>query len=314
MNVNSAVAAQFIAAQTVSVGQKRKTAIATGMDLFRIGTRTSMIPFPLTTTLAQFTCASLICRRGLCAFGYNNINSDLVLAMIKNHWDGTWATILGQFTVGAACCAIAFPPSIVPSIAIGLASGTIFSAASVPRPARIIVLCIADVVLILDKAFWVRRGLEDAKGVITDEDIRSASTWYQRIIQSVHRDIEACLSILSVFENTVIKSLFKPDLVEERLKEIIDKYRWRPKKESDDIKNCSRSSHCSISSVGNKILANSITISSSKSARISSPKPSSPSLQEFFISMDVAPRLPSLLIRGRSDALRSQPCGETKNQ
>lgn len=232
-NVNSLVAAKFVAAQTVSVSLKRQAAITTGMDLFRVGTRTSMIPFPLTTTVAQFTCASLICKRGLQAFGYDNVNSDLVWATIKNNWDGTLRSIGGQLTVGLACVAavIAFPPSIL----LGLASDTITSAATVTRQARVLVFCIADVVLILDKAFWVRRGLEDSQVVITDEDIRAASNWYRGKVQSVHAEIEGWLPVLSPTDNTVYKSLFKSDQVQGRLEKVIDKYRWKLNKNSSSV-------------------------------------------------------------------------------
>jgi len=185
-----------------------------------------MIPIPLTTTVAQFTCGSLICKRGLQAFGYDNVNRDLVWATVRNNWDGSLAALAGQVTVAAACIAtiLVFPPSII----LGLASDTIVSAATVTRQARVLVFCIVDVVLTLDKAFWVRAGLEGPNGMITDEDVRAASTWYSGKVRSVHDEIKKCLPILSHTDNTVYKSLFNADKVQGQLEQVIEKYRCKP--------------------------------------------------------------------------------------
>jgi len=225
-DVNERVSALIIAGQKRNVHVKRQSAIKTGMDLFRTGTRTSMIPIPLTTTVAQFTCGSLICKRGLQAFGYDNVNRDLVWATVRNNWDGSLAALAGQVTVAAACIAtiLVFPPSII----LGLASDTIVSAATVTRQARVLVFCIVDVVLTLDKAFWVRAGLEGPNGMITDEDVRAASTWYSGKVRSVHDEIKKCLPILSHTDNTVYKSLFNADKVQGQLEQVIEKYRCKP--------------------------------------------------------------------------------------
>lgn len=196
------------------------------MDLFRIGTRTSMIPIPLTTTIAQGRCGYLICERGLKSFGFDSINVDMVWACIKNNWEGSLAALAGQLTVGLACATavICFPPSIL----LYLASDTIVSASTVTRQARVLVFCIVDVVLILDRAFWRRAELEPRDGAITDEDVRTASTWYQGIVDGVHNKIKERLPVLSPSNNTVFKSLFKADEVQRELSEIIEEKRFRP--------------------------------------------------------------------------------------
>ena len=47
------------------------------------------------------------------------------------------------------------------SLLLAFASDTVVSATTVKHQARVLVFCTVEVVLILDKAFWVRRGLED---------------------------------------------------------------------------------------------------------------------------------------------------------
>ena len=199
------------------------------MDLFRIGTRTSMIPIPLTTTIAQGTCGYLICERGLKSFGLDNINVDMVWTCIKNNWEGSLAAFASQLTVGLACAAafLSFPPSLL----LFFASDIITSASTVTRQARVLVFCILDIVLILDRAFWRRAELEHRDGAITDEDVRTASTWYQGIVGGVHNRIKERLPVLSLTtNNTVFRSLFKPDEIQRELSKIIEENRFRPNK------------------------------------------------------------------------------------
>ena len=208
------------------------------MDLFRTGTRVSVIPIPLTTTIAQFTCASLICERALQAFGYDSVNRDMVWAITKNHVEGSLGASVSQFTVGMACAAalFVFPLSLPFAVAADIAT----SAATVTRQARVLVFSIADVILILDKAFWVRRGLEDSNGIITDEDLRAASDWYQGKVGEVHDNIKSWLPVLNPSaKNTVYRSLFHADKVKSQLEEVIEKYRFKPDDNSRNVWSCS---------------------------------------------------------------------------
>ena len=205
----------FVAAQVCNVDSKVEAAINEGMRLFKHGTRTSAVPLPFASLAAQGSVGYCICSRVTDAFGYVGINRDICFQAIEDSWTQNKASNIAQFASGVAAVMLfgAGPLGWMVDVAL--------TTLAVPKTARALLMCITDVILIMERAFWYE------SGVITNESIRRATTEYGAISENVHEDVKGIIKILSF-----VKS-FQTMKVKADLGVIIEKYRHRPENKGD---------------------------------------------------------------------------------
>lgn len=205
----------FVAAQICDIDSKVEVAINEGMRLFTYGTRASAIPLPIASIAAQGSIGYFICSYVTDAFGYTSINRDVCFKAIENSWMRNKASNIAQFASGVATSMLfAAGP-------LGWLVNFTLAASAVPKTARALLMCVADVILIMERAFWYETG------GITDESIRRSTIEYRAISDSVHQDVKEIVKIYSV-----IKS-FQTTQIKADLGVIIERYRHRPEKKED---------------------------------------------------------------------------------
>jgi hypothetical protein len=200
----------LVATQICDVDLKVDQAITEGLTIFIGGAIASSFPVPWMSVGTQVTAGWLICDRMLRAFGYSQINTDVVYRIIKTSWLSNVSSNAIQFITGVAITYLLGPAAWATQGAL--------AAFSVPKSARMMLMCITDVILILERAFWFQPG-----AIVTDESIRNATLEFERDkMGDVHKSVENSIRWYSL-----IKS-FRRSSIEADLKNIIEKHRYKP--------------------------------------------------------------------------------------
>jgi hypothetical protein len=200
----------LVATQTCDVDLKVDQAITEGLTIFIGGAVASSFPVPWMSVGTQATAGGLICNRMLQAFGYSQVNADVVFRIIKNSWLSNISSNAIQFITGVAITCLLGPAAWTTQGAL--------AAFSVPKSARMMLMCITDVILILERAFWFQPG-----AIVTDESIRNATLEFEKDkMGDVHKAVENSIRWYSL-----IKS-FRRASIEADLKRIIKEHRYKP--------------------------------------------------------------------------------------
>lgn len=218
----------FVAAQLCDVETKVSSAITEAMGLFKAATRTSAVPIPIVGVAAQVTCGSLIVKRMLIVFGYDYLNSDIVWQAVKDacfHNLGAVAVNMGAIVLGISA-ALKFSPALPVALLI---DGAI-AVTAIPRTARMILMFAADIILILERAFWYHTNDGHNDGLINDEDIRRAAIQHKKHIDAVHTRIIDAVPIHSFYQ--ILKS---PSSSEKLLKSVLQEFRFKQKGKGEGL-------------------------------------------------------------------------------
>lgn len=206
----------FVAAQVCNVDSKVEAAINEGMRLFKHGTRTSAVPLPFASIAAQASVGYFICSRLTDAFGYAGINRDICFKAIEDSWVHNKASNIAQFASGVTTAVfLATGP-------VGWITDVALTALAVPKTARALLMCIADVILIMERAFWYE------PGTITDEAIRRATIEYRTCAERVHQEVKESIKLFSF-----VKS-FQTMQIKADLGLIIERHRHRPERREEE--------------------------------------------------------------------------------
>lgn len=204
---NARVRLMFVATQTCNVDMKVEAAINEGIIIFRSGAFATSLPLPLMSVGTQATAGGLICHRFLKVFGYSQVNTDVLFQTIKNAWLGNLEANALQFVASLATSVLLGPVAWTTSAAL--------AAFSVPKTARMLLMCVADVILILERAFWYE------PGTVTGESIHNATLWYAGKMAAVHADVKNSIRWYSLIKSHQL-GLIKADL-----EVIIQKHRFK---------------------------------------------------------------------------------------
>jgi hypothetical protein len=205
----------FVAAQICNVDSKVEAAITEGIRLFKHGTRTSAVPLPLASIAAQASVGYFICSRLTDSFGYTGINRDVCFKAIEDSWMHNKASNLAQLAGGVATTLL------LATGPVGWLADVTITALAIPKTARALLMCITDVILIMERAFWYE------PGTITDESIRRATIEYGVISAKVHQEVKESIQLFSFVK------CFQTMQVKSDLGLIIEKYRHRPERKEE---------------------------------------------------------------------------------
>jgi hypothetical protein len=217
----------FVAAQHCNVDPKIVGSIQDAIWYAKIVTRTAAVPAAADASLvAKVTCGPLLAKAIMTRFGYDYYNADIAWRIFA---DCVWSDVPANAAYFGAWAALFGSVALFsPAMPVVLVLGTALPLANIPRTARMFLMCAADMILIMERAFWFHYnggGIDES--ILTDEDIRQAALYYSDLVQKVHDDIAAKLPLTSL-----IKCLWNTELMASTLQTTIDRYRFKPRRDS----------------------------------------------------------------------------------
>jgi hypothetical protein len=214
---NERIGQLLVAAQVCDVDAKVDTAITKALVWYKAGCRVTTVPLPGSGTVGNLTTSVLLCRTVMECFGFSHLQVRPVERIIRRIiWDNpealgvqTLAEVFFAVGVGYATTGV--------GIIIGMGFGVLGYFTSIPASARALIMCICDIVLVLERAFWMGRQQ------IHESDLTNAAYWFKNRRDAVHNEVKDLVPLT----RGVIKS-FQYSKIKVGIEEIVQRYRYRP--------------------------------------------------------------------------------------
>jgi hypothetical protein len=209
----------FIAAQICSIQPKIEASITNSLRLYAHAVRTTAVPIAFSGCAATTTVSAIICTDILKIFQCSTFNLDIAARAISNafvrNWEGNGLQIAGQVLTTVGMVTASTGVGLLPGAAIGVGAA-MTSALAIPQFGRLLLMCTVDVILIMERVFWLAEGKPEAK------DIETACSWYRenKVVQ-VQQDVKALLPAWGIW------SSYNYDKLKIGLAKIVNKHRFR---------------------------------------------------------------------------------------
>ncbi|KAH0280647.1 hypothetical protein KCU91_g861, partial [Aureobasidium melanogenum] len=210
----------FIGAQMADLQAKIDGTIEESLRLYKHAVRTAAVPIAFSGLAASTTVGAMIATNITKTFKFKSFSSNLAGQTIWNalvsNYESTGITMFGQ---GLAFCggwALAIPGMQPLGAAAALTGTLIVKASSIPQYGRLLLMCTVDVLLIMERVFWLH---EDN---ITASHIQDACEYYKKEkVDKVHTEVKEILPVWGVL------SAYNYTKLEKGLKKIVRKHRFK---------------------------------------------------------------------------------------
>lgn len=216
---NAQVRLICIAAQTCSIDIKIEASIKESVRLYKHGIRTVAVPGYLASIAGTSSVGGLISQHILDIFGFTGISLDLAIKIIGTALTGNKRLYAAEAAAAAANIGAAFAPTGLglPAAAIIFGGATMTSLMTVPSWGRMLLMTIVDVILIVERAYWL---CEDKQ--IEASSMEDACQYYSNHKQAtVHAEVKAILPTMNVF------AAFRYDTLEANIKTLVMRHRFK---------------------------------------------------------------------------------------
>ncbi|KAH0341667.1 hypothetical protein KCU83_g9590, partial [Aureobasidium melanogenum] len=210
----------FIGAQMADLQAKIDGTIEESLRLYKHAVRTAAVPIAFSGLAASTTVGAMIATNITKTFKFKSFSSNLAGQTIWNalvsNYESTGITMFGQ---GLAFCggwALAIPGMQPLGAAAALTGTLIVKASSIPQYGRLLLMCTVDVLLIMERVFWLH---EDN---ITASHIQDACEYYKKEkVDKVHTEVKEILPVWGVLR------AYNYTKLEKGLKKIVRKHRFK---------------------------------------------------------------------------------------
>jgi len=182
--------------------------------------RTAAVPIVFSGLVASTTVGALITTSITKKFNFGSFSPDIAGQTIYNalfaNYEATGVQIFAQAIGYGGACAIAIPGLQLAGAAIIITGTVITHAAAVPQYGRLLLMCTVDVLLIMERVFWMH------EKNITADHVEDACEYYKNNkVVEVHAAVKEILPVWGVF------GAFQYDKLREGLKDIIRVHRFK---------------------------------------------------------------------------------------
>jgi hypothetical protein len=203
-----------------SVQGKIDDAIKESLRLYGHAIRTAAVPIAFSGLAASTTVGALIATSITKKFNFGSFSSNLAGRTISNalfrNYEATGVQLFGQALAIGGGASLAIPGLQILGGVAAVTGTVIVKASAVPQYGRLLLMCTIDVLLIMERVFWMH---EDT---ITAEHIEDACEYYkQEKVDKVHAEVKKILPVWGVL------SAYKYDKLRVGLEDIIRVHRFK---------------------------------------------------------------------------------------
>jgi hypothetical protein len=217
---NSTIRALFIGAQMASLQGKIDEAIKESLRLYKHAVRSAAVPIAFSGLAASTTVGALIATSITKKFNFGSFSSSLAGQTISDalfsNYEATGIQMFGQALAFGGGCSLAVPGLQIVGAAAAVTGSVIVKASSIPQYGRLLLMCTIDVLLIMERVFWLH---EDN---ITADHIQDACEYYKdEKAHQVHAEVKKIIPVWGVL------SAYKYDKLRVGLENIVRVHRFK---------------------------------------------------------------------------------------
>ncbi|KAG9871202.1 hypothetical protein KCU63_g1688, partial [Aureobasidium melanogenum] len=211
-------------AQIADVDPKIETALLNAFICYGHGVGWSSLPIPGTALISMPIAVERACKAIMLAFKVSGFQIKIMLEVLSTVFIGNYESNTAQLGTQAINVG-AFIADLMGTAGFGVVAGVsaqVCNILAVPQVGRVLIMVIADVTIIMDRAFWICKNSDREQKRITAEDISEACTIYGRSQsrKDVHEETKALIGIFSFWTSWRTRTL------ERQVKEIVDRHRY----------------------------------------------------------------------------------------